>query len=642
MTRHVISSRTGPMSRPDRIRRLGVWVIVVMLAMTAATAGAGIVGSSGAVTVLGAAPFDVRPGGIESDTQIFAFSEQQSVSLRSNLNVDIDVPGTYASAASLPGGVISAGTWIDSHFIHMDPVTGGAPPLSGTVTFAGRILGVIVLGQTLGATLDDSDDLGGGTWYPRVLSRRGLDWDPPPAPQEVITWNPADPYTIGVTLFASNVVDQVRVITEGSPGGYHLTFSVDIGSDKELSDPLADGDEGMDPGDAYSTATASFTPPMVPCGADGILDDAVIFGYDPVPSAPDCTMPRTSVVPVGTCLPACYPNYFDLDAHDEIDIDLQGLIPLPGPLLTPLLRSALPASGCIYPPEYLLVSFDDDQAAGWPVADVPVLVPSPLGVNSYGTTTGRDEVVGLNLSFAAIPFTVTSQYPWASEQDLHSDLAPNPDAVQADDDDVDSINMLIDEPGGIGCPFWYFSADHEANNFPALDPGSIYLVTGAGPPVQIIDDVTHLGLPESTDIDAFEFAWLPHPGAGQDALAVLFSVDEDDPLTAAVESGGRNPRMIYGSFLNGAHFALFPGSYTVNLDDIDALTISRENPIQCHCPADVNADGTVNGLDASEFLDCLLMGGSLADCVCADMDGSGSVDMADVSLFVAALLSPPC
>lgn len=35
--------------------------------------------------------------------------------------------------------------------------------------------------------------------------------------------------------------------------GYGFAFSVDIGSDRELSDPNPDGQEGFDPGDAYRT-----------------------------------------------------------------------------------------------------------------------------------------------------------------------------------------------------------------------------------------------------------------------------------------------------------------------------------------------------------------------------------------------------
>jgi hypothetical protein len=70
----------------------------------------------------------------------------------------------------------------------------------------------------------------------------------------------------------------------------------------------------------------------------------------------------------------------------------------------------------------------------------------------------------------------------------------------------------------------------------------------------VIDHAIHLGLPDGTDITGFEFVWLRrcnpgNPTSCQDRLALLFSVNEDDFMTPANESGGLDPRMIYASFM---------------------------------------------------------------------------------------------
>lgn len=61
----------------------------------------------------------------------------------------------------------------------------------------------------------------------------------------------------------------------------------------------------------------------------------------------------------------------------------------------------------------------------------------------------------------------------------------------------------------------------------------------------------------------------------------------------------------------------------------------------CICPGDINGDGIIDGLDIPGFVRCLL-GMSLPgdNCGCADIDGNG-LDMNDISLFVATILSKP-
>ncbi len=370
---------------------------------------------------------------------------------------------------------------------------------------------------------------------------------------------------------------------------FAMEFSLDIGSDKEISDPNVDGDEGFDPGDVYLAGSGPVTPPTVPGGRDGFKDDATIFGSDPRPFAPYAGSPAGSAVPVGSgCAPpVCYGSGFDLDAHDQIDFPLQQYVQPDNPLQAPVGMGSIIPSECVYPVEHLALSYDDDAARSWSATvppRVPVEGPSPAGF-TYGTTADRDEVIALNLSPGAfpvpIPFSVSLSYPVASEGMVHPDLYPNPDAAEEDDDDVDSLDVVPAVQGDpMGCYVWLFSPDHEGHL--GLDPGGIYEVTAAGP-VQVIDEAIHLGLSEQTDIDAFEIAWLPRAN-GTLVLGIIFSVDDDDPRTSSVdESGGLDPSMIYASAMTGASIPLLDAPLA---DDVDALTLwcCEFAPRIVHCP----------------------------------------------------------
>ncbi|MGD8454113.1 MAG: GEVED domain-containing protein [Phycisphaerae bacterium] len=410
-------------------------------------------------------------------------------------------------------------------------------------------------------------------------------------------------------------VEDYQVIIEEGPTDYAFEFSVDIGSDKEMSDPFIDGDEAFDPGDVYWWQSA----PVLPPGRDGFKDDLFIFQYDPWPDPPDAT--GGTAVPVGHGTPEMYHEYFDLDGHDQLDIDLfeYQIIP-PEPNGEPIPEFL---STCIYSPEHLMISMDDDMAPGWPPADVPVTVPSPAGVSSYGTAVGRDEIIGVDMLPVGgpPPWPLQTIYPIADEMTVHASLAPNPNmGDERQDDDVDSLDIVRSEDQ---CPYWYFSPDHEANL--GLDPGGIYQVTPWGA-MQIIDEM-HLGIPEETDVDAFEFTFLEMPGAGGRFLAVLFSVDENDPLTPGDESGGWDPRVVYVSFLTGTPPFMFTDPLE---DDIDALTIWPESlNEEPQTEACCFGDGTCADLLP---IDCMNLGGTPmgVGTTCATLPPFVIADPADV------------
>ena len=266
--------------------------------------------------------------------------------------------------------------------------------------------------------------------------------EPYPGPWEELRYPPGHE-------FHPESIDLAFVITtKDVQTDYLFEFSLDIGSDIELSDPQMNLNEAADPGDVYWWQSA----PIVPPGRDGFKDDQIIFGLDPWPDPPDPTVPPTTRVPVGTGSPADYYEYFDLDGHDQTDFTL----------IEVMYPVYYMPSNCVYEPENLFISYDDDMQDGWPVNDVPVTVPSPAGVSSYGTTAGQDEVIGVDIMLLGglPPYPIQMIYPFADEVTVHLSMTPNPDAGDPDDDDVDSLDIV---PNESDCPFWFFSADHEAH-----------------------------------------------------------------------------------------------------------------------------------------------------------------------------------
>lgn len=90
----------------------------------------------------------------------------------------------------------------------------------------------------------------------------------------------------------------------------------------------------------------------------------------------------------------------------------------------------------------------------------------------------------------------------------------------------------------------------------------------------------------------------------------------------AFELGGTIGQPDAGVEMTGGSFTLTGGFWTIPA---------------CSCPADVNHDGLRDGRDVQGFVDCLV--GVGPSCACADVDGNGVLDMADVATFVTDLLT---
>lgn len=233
------------------------------------------------------------------------------------------------------------------------------------------------------------------------------------------------------------------------------------------------------------------------------------------------------------------------------------------------------------------------------------------------------------------PFVAAISAGAASETEVHPDLAPDP-GTEDDDDDVDALDMLHTTPG---CETFWFSADHEARAI--LHPGIIYASSPGGGPIPVIRPNVHLGIPGDgenayVDIDAFEWVFLPDMSDPTiQYLAVLFSVDDDDPTTLLDESGGLNPNQIYASFLNGTHFKLFYPTDNLD-DDIDAIANWCEFGDSGAGTFDFDLDFDVDLVDFGTLQLCFSGSGIPVtgdECETADADGDGDVDLVDFGEF---------
>lgn len=201
--------------------RFAVLASLALVAGFTTTGHASIVGSSGSVSVI-AAPADARLNVLTSLTLARAWDEQQNALLASNLRIDAFAPGAYLAQSDLVNAFIPAGTRVASHYVHFDTPAGTAASITGSVTFAARILGVIVQGDAQGIDwLDRSDFLSSGTLYDDGLVARGLEM----ASADSFSISP-DGLTLSFAFQITEPGDRLRVITEIPAPGAAATLGL--------------------------------------------------------------------------------------------------------------------------------------------------------------------------------------------------------------------------------------------------------------------------------------------------------------------------------------------------------------------------------------------------------------------------------
>ncbi|MBX3111586.1 MAG: PEP-CTERM sorting domain-containing protein [Fimbriimonadaceae bacterium] len=187
-------------------------LLLIPLAALGGFAHAGINAVTGAATVV-AAPASVLDDATESNTQAIVFSERTNVQLGAALDVDAVASGLYNGAGDLSANTIAAGTWVNSYFLHSDPVKNPVKTYEGSFTFDEKILGVVATRAHLNA----SDPVLGnpGTTYPTgapLHNAREYEL----SANEWFSISP-DMKTITFKANTSTEMDQLRVVTESVP-----------------------------------------------------------------------------------------------------------------------------------------------------------------------------------------------------------------------------------------------------------------------------------------------------------------------------------------------------------------------------------------------------------------------------------------
>ncbi len=286
------------------------------------------------------------------------------------------------------------------------------------------------------------------------------------------------------------------------------------------------------------------------------------------PIAPDAGIPPFTAAPTasGMDVNLISTDYLNLNGLSLTNVDVT-----PGTLTT------LGNTECVKPIRHIYLSFDDDDHFNYTTSGAAPLSSSPNSGRVYGSSLEKDEVV--EYEYVPMLKRLLPRYPVFSETNIHPSLGPNP--VETPDPSIsntadDDVNALAFTKNRNVCQNTYFTVSRAAQgttaNGDVLDPGIIYKVGAGGSPIAAIFH-PDLGLQPGVDINAIEFGQFVNPALPYSGgvLALLFSVEIDDPQTTEDESGGLDPKMIYYSFMDGTHHKL--DSTAVLPDNIDAIAL---------------------------------------------------------------------
>ena len=209
-----VTPQAGADPRRRRFRRFGGAAGLLLLAAAIApvgSAGAAVSGLCGTVVQVPAPP-SLVPGAFEDSSKFRLVTEATERSLATPLAVDITGNGLFETVSELSTTVIAAGTPVNSYLLHADPV--GAPQpgvrMTATLGFDTDILVVQVTDAVL--ALGDKAVGAVGTAYPGTIAARGLEIAP-----HVDFVQITGSRTFQVSVLASTVADEVRIITSAAP-----------------------------------------------------------------------------------------------------------------------------------------------------------------------------------------------------------------------------------------------------------------------------------------------------------------------------------------------------------------------------------------------------------------------------------------
>lgn len=153
-------------------------------------------------------PPDITEGKLESDTHAFLFAEKVSFVLPSDVDVNLNTPGTHTDGFGSVDATIPAGTRVDSFYLSYDPEGDPGSAIVGDfeLTFDYPVLGILTGNTQLNAT----DALLGAAGTTYLNGNVGLENNSP----DFITLSPdRRTLTIAMNVSGGNL-DQIRVLTQ--------------------------------------------------------------------------------------------------------------------------------------------------------------------------------------------------------------------------------------------------------------------------------------------------------------------------------------------------------------------------------------------------------------------------------------------
>lgn len=192
--------------------------------LLAAPGQAIIISTSGSANLI-SAPANAQLNVITSSTLARCWNEAQGFTLTSTLKLDAAASGSYTTEASLPSvqPTVTAGTVVNSHYVHFDSPGGASASATGSVTFDQDILGVICKGDagSSNKTLDLSDYLSSGTLYDDGLVDRGVEL----ASNGDLFTISADRRTVNFHFAITEPGDRIRIVTVPEPATVLILIS---------------------------------------------------------------------------------------------------------------------------------------------------------------------------------------------------------------------------------------------------------------------------------------------------------------------------------------------------------------------------------------------------------------------------------
>ena len=198
--------------RPHRLASLRLGSLLLPLLAPVPAAGE-VLSRQGDVTPPLPPPASVSGGVLESDDEVVLFLERENLRLTVGVDVDLSASGAVLSSADLSPGSVAAGRFVDSWYLHADPIGAGPARVAGAVRFDRPVLGVITDG---GRLLASEPVLGHpGTTYAGAVAH--VD---PDAGDHL--WLSDDRRTLAVGWPLGSQVNAIRVLTEGTASAPYL------------------------------------------------------------------------------------------------------------------------------------------------------------------------------------------------------------------------------------------------------------------------------------------------------------------------------------------------------------------------------------------------------------------------------------